>query len=195
MDREILISGRGGQGVQLAAKVLAVAGMIEGRHVMQLSTFSGTMRGGSSTCTVVLADAPVESPPVVPALWAGLALHPSGLQAAIEKLRPSGLLLFDGAAFERPPAVGDRRSFRLPPEAEPAATGGGGGRSLAALGALAALTGIVSTGALERALRSVLPGYRRHTLPRNLECLRLGARALATEAGRAPAWPTAAARA
>ena len=48
MEREILLSGIGGQGVQLAAKMLPHAGMVEGRHVMQFSMFMGTMRGGSS---------------------------------------------------------------------------------------------------------------------------------------------------
>jgi len=87
MEREILLSGIGGQGVQLAAKMLAHAGMVEGRHVLQFSMFMGTMRGGSSECTVVVADAPVEAPPVVPYAWAAIAMHPSELGMIERKLR------------------------------------------------------------------------------------------------------------
>lgn len=42
------MTGLGGQGVQLMAKLLAQAGMREGREVMMFGLFMGTIRGGSS---------------------------------------------------------------------------------------------------------------------------------------------------
>ena len=65
MERELLITGIGGQGVQLAAQVLARAATLEGREVMYLGLYGGMMRGGNTDSTVVVADAPIIAPPVV----------------------------------------------------------------------------------------------------------------------------------
>ena len=95
MDREILLSGVGGQGVQLAAKMLALAGMIEGREVLQFSMFGGTMRGGPSECTVVIADAAVEAPPIVPRAWAAIAMSAGAGDALAKKLRPGAPIVYN----------------------------------------------------------------------------------------------------
>ena len=56
MERELVLTGIGGQGVQLAAQVLATAAVLEDRRVMLFGVYGGTMRGGSSDSTVVVAD-------------------------------------------------------------------------------------------------------------------------------------------
>ena len=58
MECEIMLSGIGGQGVQLGARVLAGAAAREDRHVMLLGTYGGTMRGGPTDSTLVVGDAP-----------------------------------------------------------------------------------------------------------------------------------------
>lgn len=189
MEREILLSGIGGQGVQLAAKMLAHAGMVEGRHVMQFSMFMGTMRGGSSDCTVVVADAPVEAPPVVPHAWAAIAMHPSELGTIERKLRPGSLVLYNRTLLAEPASC--RPDCRWEPvdagriASEMKYTQG---QSLVALGAFCALTGIVSPDALKQGLEQLLPPYRHQTIPINVECLAAGARAVAGRAGSVAAW-------
>jgi len=44
VERELLVTGIGGQGVQLATQVLARALTLENRYVMSLGTYGGTMR-------------------------------------------------------------------------------------------------------------------------------------------------------
>ncbi|HZR82876.1 MAG TPA: 2-oxoacid:acceptor oxidoreductase family protein [Candidatus Binatia bacterium] len=188
-EREILMTGIGGQGVQLAAKMLATAGMLEGRHVMQFSMFMGSMRGGSSECTVVVADGPVEAPPVVPHAWAAIAMHPSELGLVEKKLRPGSAIVYNRTLFPEPPALrGDCRwvpvdAGRIASERQYLQ-----GQSLVALGAFCALTGIVAAGSLEEALKQMLPSYRHHTIPKNVDCLAAGAAAMAEHAGAVPAW-------
>src|SRR5262245_62339115 len=65
VERELLITGMGGQGVQLAAQVIARAATIEGRHVMLFGVYGGAMRGMNTDGTVVVGDAPLQSPPLV----------------------------------------------------------------------------------------------------------------------------------
>ena len=63
--REVLLTGIGGQGIQLAAQVLARAALAEGREVQLFGSYGGMMRGGNTEATLVVADGPVESPPTV----------------------------------------------------------------------------------------------------------------------------------
>ena len=179
-EREILMTGIGGQGVQLAAKMLAHAGMLEGRHVMQFSMFMGSMRGGSSECTVVVADRPVEAPPVVPYAWAAVAMHPSELGLIDRKLRADASVLYNRTLMPEAPQV--RPDCRwIPVDAGKIAADLQylQGQSLVALGAFCAATGIVRPESLEDALREMLPSYRHHTIPTNADCLRAGVAAVA----------------
>ena len=71
IERELLITGIGGQGVQLAAQVIAQAATLEGRDVMFFGIYGGMMRGGNTDSTVVVADGPITAPPVVAARLVG----------------------------------------------------------------------------------------------------------------------------
>ena len=72
MERELLLTGVGGQGVQLASQVLGRAALAECREVMVLGTYGGTMRGGSTDSCVVAADEPIRTPPIVSRAWAAM---------------------------------------------------------------------------------------------------------------------------
>ena len=74
-ERELLITGIGGQGVQLAAQVLARGATLEGRDVMFFGVYGGMMRGGNTDSTVVVADGPIAAPPVVSHAWSAIAMH------------------------------------------------------------------------------------------------------------------------
>ena len=58
MERELVMTGIGGQGIQLAAQVLARAALSEGRQVQLFGSYGGMMRGGNTEATVVVADGP-----------------------------------------------------------------------------------------------------------------------------------------
>ena len=99
MEREVLITGIGGQGVQLAAQVLARGAMLDGREVMFLGIYGGMMRGGNTDSTVVVADGPIEAPPVVSHAWAAIAMHDEYWEPVEAKLRPGGLVLVNDSTF------------------------------------------------------------------------------------------------
>src|SRR5215471_9146360 len=99
MEREVLITGIGGQGVQLAAQVLARAATLEGREVTYLGIYGGMMRGGNTDSTVVVADAPILAPPVVSHAWAAIAMHDEFWPDVERKLRPGGLVVVNDTTF------------------------------------------------------------------------------------------------
>src|SRR5262249_23561680 len=99
MERELLITGIGGQGIQLAAQVVAKAATVEGGSVMFFGIYGGMMRGGNTDSTVVVADAPIEAPPVVSHAWSAIAMHDEFWAPLESKLRPGGLVLVNESTF------------------------------------------------------------------------------------------------
>ena len=61
-SERILCAGFGGQGVMSLGKLIAYAGMLDGRHVTWMPSYGPEMRGGTANCSVVVADQPVGSP-------------------------------------------------------------------------------------------------------------------------------------
>src|SRR5947199_7128852 len=102
MEREVLITGIGGQGVQLAAQVLARAATLEDREVMFLGLYGGMMRGGNTDSTIVIADGPIAAPPVVSRAWSAIAMHDDYWPPVEAKLRPGALVLVNDATFGAP---------------------------------------------------------------------------------------------
>ncbi len=62
MQKEIIISGFGGQGVLFAGQVIAYAAMDAGKQVTWIPSYGPEMRGGTANCTVVIADQEIGSP-------------------------------------------------------------------------------------------------------------------------------------
>ena len=62
MYQDVIIAGFGGQGVLLVGKLLAHAGMLEGKHVTWFPSYGAEIRGGTANCTVIIADSEIGSP-------------------------------------------------------------------------------------------------------------------------------------
>jgi Pyruvate/2-oxoacid:ferredoxin oxidoreductase gamma subunit len=188
MEREVLITGIGGQGVQLAAQVLARAATLESREVMFLGLYGGMMRGGNTDSTVVIADAPIAAPPVVSRAWAAVAMHDDYWPPVEAKLRAGGLVLVNDTTFTSDVRA-DVVAHRVPATAVAADLGNPLGGSMVMLGAFATATTIVSMDALVDAMRASIPPYRTQHIAANERSLRAGAALL--PAGAYPAWEVA----
>jgi Pyruvate/2-oxoacid:ferredoxin oxidoreductase gamma subunit len=187
VEREILLTGIGGQGVQLAAAILARAATREGRAVMTLGTYGGSMRGGNTDSTVIVADRAISSPPMVSRAWSAIAAHPASWPALRAKLRPDAVAVWNAELF--PPDVEIGARVRVPVAATRIANELGSplSASLVLLGAYVAATGLVSLDATLGAMKEAVPAYRRAHLEKNAAALRAGF--AAAEQGAAPAWP------
>ena len=175
MERAVAMTGIGGQGIQLIAKVLAEAGIREGRQVMMFGMFGGMIRGGSSESTVVLADEEIVSPPIVPEVWAVLAMHPDGVAKLTPKVRPGGLLVRNATMVSTPSGWPAMRDVAVPATDLAKSMGQPLGAGMIALGALVAATGIVAPPSLVEALAAVLPPHRQKHVAANRQCLERGA--------------------
>jgi Pyruvate/2-oxoacid:ferredoxin oxidoreductase gamma subunit len=183
MEREIVFTGVGGQGIQLMAKVLAQAVATDGGHAMLFGVYGGAMRGSSSESTLVIGDAPIEAPPIVPACWSIVAMDRAALPALLPKLRPGGILFVDDRVAV-PPSAG------ITPVAVPATrlavqAGNALGAAMIMLGAFVAHTRVVPAPRLVDAMRAALPPHRARMADANAALLELGAEWTRTAAGAA----------
>lgn len=187
MEREILLTGVGGQGVQLAARSLAIAAMREGRRVLMFGTYGGVMRGGDTDATVVVGDGPLVTPPVIDHAWAVLAMHHMSWPSVGAKLRPDGFLFTDSNVFQAD--IGHSGpALAIPAIAMATQAGFPQAGSMVALGAFAAATGIVALRTLLEVAEEVLPPYRRQFAAANRKALALGYEA--AWGVLCPAWPS-----
>jgi len=185
LEREILLSGIGGQGIQLAAKSLAVAAMREGQRVLMFGTYGGEMRGGHTEAAVVVGAGSLLTPPVIDFAWAGLAMHPTGWPSMAAKLRPGGLVLINTSVFAD--TVGyDGTVIPLAATGMATAAAMQQAGAMVALGAFAAATGIVKIETLHNIAEEVLPPYRRQFAAANRRALTMGYEAVADQL--CPAW-------
>lgn len=174
MEREVLLTGIGGQGVQLAARTLAHAAVHDGREVMMFGTYGGAMRGMNTDATVVLGDEALQTPPDVEEAWVGLAMHHQYWPRVRDRMRPGSVVIVDSSVFRG--EVGLEASTVIPVPATDVATDLGNARaaSMVALSALAVATGLVSLESLEAAAFEVLPSYRAEHAEANVVALRAG---------------------
>jgi 2-oxoglutarate ferredoxin oxidoreductase subunit gamma len=187
MEREILLTGIGGQGVQLAAQVLARAAVEEGREVMLLGTYGGTMRGGSTDSCLVVADEAIRTPPIVSRAWAVLAMHDRFFAPSGAKLRPGSLAFVEADLFEARIDLPGLTLLRIPATRVAGEVASAMAASLVLAAGFAGATGLVGLEALIAAMRQCVPSYRRQHVEANERALRAGFGLL--EGGATAAWP------
>ena len=186
-EREVVMTGIGGQGIQLAAQVLCRAALAEGREIQLFGSYGGMMRGGNTEATVVVADAAVESPPTVGRAWGALVMHHEHFDPVHRLLRPGSVVMLNTTVFEG--------SFERDPfvvvEVPATELAGGVGNVMAAsmvmLGAFSRATGIVTLASLQRAVPEALPPYRAQHAALNGAALETGYGAV--DRVQAEAWP------
>jgi Pyruvate/2-oxoacid:ferredoxin oxidoreductase gamma subunit len=189
VERELMMTGIGGQGIQLAAHLLARAALADGREVQLFGSYGGMMRGGETEATVIVADGAIESPPTISRTWSAIVMHHEHAGPTCRRLRPDGVVLVNSTV------VGDRLAglglegptvVELPATEMAGEVGSLMAASMVMLGAYAALTGLVGLGSLVSAVPEALPSYRRQHVELNEAALRAGHDAATP--GLAPAW-------
>jgi 2-oxoglutarate ferredoxin oxidoreductase subunit gamma len=154
MQKEIIISGFGGQGVLFAGQVIAYAAMDSGKQVTWIPSYGPEMRGGTANCTVVIADHEIGSPLVKnPPLVIALNLP------SYDKYEPmtqaGGTLVVNQSMVDRGAKRTDINTVFI------------------AANELAALPE-VTIETISAALKAHLPARHQHLLPKNYEALRRG---------------------
>ena len=187
-EREVLLTGIGGQGIQLAARTLAYAAIRDGREVMVFGVYGGVMRGGNTDATVVLGDGPLWTPPTVDEAWSAVVMHHAYWPDVRDRLRPGGVAVVDTGIFRGEVGLADGTVVGVDATTIATDLGSPMGGSMVALGAFAAATRLVTIDALRGAAAEVLPPYRASHAEANARCLEAGYEQVSAPV--ATAWPS-----
>ena len=99
-DLNILFAGFGGQGVLFSGKVIAYAGMMEGKEISWLPSYGPEMRGGTANCSVCISDNKIGSPLVTnPDIL--VAMNLPSLDKFEKDVVPGGMIILDSTLINR----------------------------------------------------------------------------------------------
>ena len=155
MEHSTIFGGFGGQGLLFAGHVLAEAAVIDGREVSWMPSYGPEMRGGTASCTVIVADRPIGSP-IVDAADSVVALNPPSMAKFEPVLKPNGLFVLNASLIEAEPRRRDIEVLALPCTALARSAGDDRLVSVVALGGLIARRPIVTVDAVRQALANLV---------------------------------------
>lgn len=173
MYQDVMIAGFGGQGVLLAGKLLASAGMHEGKRVTWFPSYGAEIRGGTANCTVIIADREIGSP-VVEQPSAMLILNEASFVKFEKRVRQGGKLFLNTSLIQLPPTRTDIERIEIRANDIAEELGDIRIANMVMLGAFLKKTGVVSLGSVLEALKAVLPPRRHSLLPLNEKALACG---------------------
>ncbi len=184
MERSVVFAGFGGQGLLFAGQVLARAGIRDGLEVFWIPSYGPEMRGGTASCTVILADGQIGSP-VVDRYDAAVVMNPPSLGKFAPRVAPNGLLVVNTSLVgldDVPPMA--EGAITLPLRCTELAAAGGDDKlvSVVALGALVERTAWVTPEAVIVTIRAVVGEKRPHIVQADIGAFEAGRAAVAREA-------------
>jgi 2-oxoglutarate ferredoxin oxidoreductase subunit gamma len=152
MQTEVIMAGFGGQGLMMIGKLLALAGLEDGKEVTWLPSYGPEMRGGTANCTVVVSDHPIGSP-LIPSPKAALVMNRPSHEKFAPALQPEGILVVNSSLIPDRSDRTDIQCFRI--RANDIALEEGSGRSanLVMLGAYIGLDEIVNSKTILKAIQ------------------------------------------
>ena len=155
MEHGSILCGFGGQGILFAGQVLAQAAMLEGSQVSWMPSYGPEMRGGTASCSVVVADRPIGSP-LVDQPDSVIALNPPSMARYEALLVPGGLLVMNCSLISTHPTRTDIEIVALPCTELARTAGDDRLVSVVGLGALVARRPIVGASAVREALAELV---------------------------------------
>lgn len=152
---EVRIAGTGGQGLILAARMLAEALVASGWRVAQSQTYEPTSRGGFCNSDLVIAQADVDYP-LAASLDCLVLLDRMAVPRSWSLLKPGALVLADTRLCPKLPQSACR-ALHLPMTRTAIDLGSERVANIVALGALAALADLCDRRTLEQAVLAETP--------------------------------------
>ncbi len=154
---EIRFSGAGGQGLITAGIILAeAASIIDGKHAVQSQSYGPEARGGASKSEVIISDEPIDYPKAT-IVDACLAMTQEATDKYANGIKDGGLLLIDSDFVKQVPE-GNFKVVRIPiMRTAKEDIGREIVANVVALGAMIALTDVVSRESGEKAVLAKVP--------------------------------------
>ena len=173
MKQEIIIAGFGGQGVLSMGKILAYSGLMEGKEVSWMPSYGPEQRGGTANVTVILSDDRISSP-VLNDFDIVIVLNQPSMDKFESKVKPGGILIYDGYGIHKPSERKDIQIFRI--DATDAATAMQNSKAfnMIVLGGLLKIEPMVQLESVIEGLKKSLPERHHKLIPMNEKAIQKG---------------------
>lgn len=159
-ERQVLFTGFGGQGIIMAGDILGKAATLyDSKHATMTQNYGPEARGGSCSSQVIISTEEIlfpyiEEPEIL------VCMSQEGYSKNIKSLRPDGILIWE-TDLVRAQKGGFRTAYNIPATRFAEELGGKMMANIVMLGFVAAVTDVVETESLRRAvLESVPPATR-----------------------------------
>ena len=173
MKKEIIISGFGGQGVLSMGKILAYSGLMEDKEITWMPAYGPEQRGGTANVTVIISDDRISSP-ILSKYDVAIVLNQPSLDKFEPKVKPGGILIYDGYGIMNPPARKDIIVYRINAMDKAAEMKNAKVFNMIVLGGLLKVCPVVSTDGLKKALYKSLPERHHNLIPLNMQAVEEG---------------------
>lgn len=173
MKKEIIISGFGGQGVLSMGKILAYSGLMEDKEVTWMPAYGPEQRGGTANVTMIVSDKRISSP-ILSRYDVAIVLNQPSLEKFEPKVKPGGILIYDGYGIINPPTRKDINVYRIDAMDKAADMKNAKVFNMIVLGGLLKVCPVVSTEGLHSALFKSLPERHHGLIPLNMQAVEEG---------------------
>ena len=173
MKKEIIISGFGGQGVLSMGKILAYSGLMEDKEVTWMPAYGPEQRGGTANVTVIVSDKRISSH-ILSRYDVAIVLNQPSLEKFEPKVKPGGILIYDGYGIINPPTRKDINVYRIDAMDKAADMKNAKVFNMIVLGGLLKVCPVVSTEGLHSALFKSLPERHHGLIPLNMQAVEEG---------------------
>ena len=174
MKEEIIIAGFGGQGVLSMGKILAYAGLMQGKEVTWMPAYGPEQRGGTANVTVIISDEKISSP-IVGQFDTAIVLNQQSLDKFESAVKTGGTLIYDSNGISIPPSRKDINIYKTTATDTAAALNMSKTFNMMVLGGLLKIRPIVEINSVMKALKKSLPERHHHLLPANEQAIIKGA--------------------
>ena len=173
MTYETIMAGFGGQGLLFSGKVLAYAGLLEGRELSWLPSYGPEMRGGTCNCSVIISDEPVGSP-IIAHPNVLMVMNEPSLDKFEDAVTPGGIVFVDSSLIERKLRRTDVEAVYIPATKMAKEMEATSLANMIILGAIVAKTACVKCETVSDALRETISARKANLLDLNLKAVEAG---------------------
>jgi 2-oxoglutarate ferredoxin oxidoreductase subunit gamma len=156
-------------------KILAYAGMLEGKEVTWFPSYGAEVRGGTANCTVIISDELIGSP-VVKNPDMLITMNDESMNKFLPGLKQHGLFLFDSSLIKDPRLRADVETTGVPATEISSRIGNTKSANMVLLGAFVAKTGILKKASIIEAIKSSLPEIKTKIIVNNKKAVMEGMR-------------------
>ena len=169
----MLMAGFGGQGILFSGKVVAYAGLFEGKEVTWLPSYGPEMRGGSANCSICVSDEPIGSPLVLtPDVL--IAMNTPSYEKFIGSVVPGGIALLDSSMISQKCERTDIKVFYVPASQLASDNELAGLANIILVGKLLKETGFATFENVDKAIHKCVSARKQHLLDANMKAIELG---------------------